>query len=283
MKNLFKTLFFVTFSIFSTLGYAQQKSQINYVIVLDLSDRLLEPNQIKNDKELIWTAFREFHQRIKSELIYVLATNSSFKVVIPTSRNLGINSAEKMNELSITLNDLRTNKNRIIEFEQKLPSKIHALYREVMSGKKSKKEFHGTDIWEFFSYRLKYNLVPNADNRVLVITDGYFDFETEGHVQKQGNLYSSTSFLKTIRSKDLQAIEKLFTSKKIGLIPFQTNGISFQVGVVEIQSKFPDNLKEIEILTQTWKYWLNFSGVKQYRFMPKQTLNDSKLFIQSFL
>ena len=60
----------------------------------------------------------------------------------------------------------------------------------------------------------------------------------------------------------------LFKNKKTGLIPFGPQSIPFKVALVEVKSKFPDNINETEMILLNWKYWMKFSGVTNFQYLP---------------
>ena len=113
------------------------------------------------------------------------------------------------------------------------------------------------------------------DNNVLVLTDGYFDFESQSHVIQNKNQYTSTRFLNELTIADWKQISE---SKGYGLLPIQleknTNWI-----VAGISGKKANDILQTEKITYFWKKWLTQSGVATCQFI----LNGSKTEMSSQL
>lgn len=282
MKNLFTIALIIILGINTNCFAGKGPTQYNFVVVLDLSDRLLTPGQVEKDKQLIQTAFNSFYERVKTEHAYILS-KSSFKIAIPRQRNSSLNTSFYMDALSITLDKPTKNRLEIDSFKRIFPTMLAKLYKNATANKNKKSDFHGTDIWEYFSNQLKFDLVQGFENKVLVISDGYFDFESEKHVQKAGNLSTSTNFFKILRKLTSDKQEALLKSGQYGLIPITLpKGMDIKVGVVELNSKFPDHLNELNLLQNTWKYWMIRSGISAVSTMPGENLGRSNRFVQGF-
>ncbi len=263
------------------------RKQYNYIIVLDLSDRLLVQDQWKVDTCLIANAFQTFITKVKKELTYINATDCSFKVKIPRYNGLNQNLSNYQDKLELNLTDSRVNASNVNNFNSSLHSTLEQLYKTVLKGKLVSSNFKGTDIWSFFNSDLKYSLLEkqNVENRILVITDGYFDLETNMPIKKDGSLSStSNTFFSYLRKSDLTQQETVLSQKKKGLIPVNITQLkASKIGVVEFNSKFQNNLLEIEMLQLNWKYWMINSGVSQpIQMRPKESMNSSKQFVIDF-
>lgn len=263
------------------------RKQYNYIIVLDLSDRLLVQDQWKVDTCLIGSAFQTFITKVKKELTYINATECSFKVKIPRYNGLNQNLSDYQDKLELNLTDSRYNASNVIKFNSSLHNILEQLYKTVLNGKHTSSDFNGTDIWAFFNSDLKYSLSDkqNVENRILAITDGYFDLENKMPMTRNGPLSStSNTFFSELRKSDLSQEEKFLSQKKMGLIPVSITQLKkSKIGVVEFNSKFQNNLLEIEMLQLNWKYWMINSGVSQpIQMRPKESMNSSKQFVTDF-
>ena len=67
----------------------------NYIVVLDLSDRLLNPNQAARDKAIIMSVFEKFEKAVKAKMF--INSKDRFRISIAPQQG-GVN-AEKYEDL----------------------------------------------------------------------------------------------------------------------------------------------------------------------------------------
>jgi hypothetical protein len=113
------------------------------------------------------------------------------------------------------------------------------------------------------------------DNKVLVLTDGYFDFESQSHVIQDKNQYTSTQFLNDLTTSDWKQISE---SKEYGLLPIQLDKNTKWI-VAGISGKKANDILQTEKITYFWEKWLTQSGVATSQFI----LNGSKTEMSSML
>ena len=94
MKNVVFTLSLVLTFIFVFASCDKEqtapvKSAINYTVVLDLSDRILLPNQLDKDLYLIENYFKSFEEHSRRNL--VLTSKNRFSVKIIPQKNSPLN------------------------------------------------------------------------------------------------------------------------------------------------------------------------------------------------
>jgi hypothetical protein len=291
MRRSFYLVILISFFACSFLPTIQAKSpahkQYNYVIVLDLSDRLLEKDQWKIDTCLIGTSIRTFIGKVKKELTYINATDCHFKVKIPRYNGLNQDLSVYQDALELDLISALSNAKKISDYNANYSKVLVKLYSSVLHNKKQSSDFKGTDIWSFFNYDLKNSLSTNSnvENRILVITDGYFDFEPGMPQKNVGPLSSSSNnFFSKLRAFNLNDQELLLKAGKIGLIPVKVPQLSnSKIAIVELNSKSKNYLDEIEMLQLNWNYWMIRSGVKfGVQLQPKESLNMSRSFVRNF-
>jgi hypothetical protein len=102
----------------------------------------------------------------------------------------------------------------------------------------------------------------------LVLTDGYFYFESQAHVIQNKNQYTSTRFLKELNVSDWR---NLAENKKYGLLPIKLEKNTKWI-VAGIAGKKSDDILQTEKIKYFWEKWLNQSGVTATKFI----LNGSK-------
>jgi hypothetical protein len=260
----------LTILIFSSCGCRPNEQTIptkkhNYVIVLDLSDRLLNNGQAEKDSSIIMTAFTEFEKTARSPLI--LTSKDRFVVRIIPQKGSGLRKDYFENKLNIDLStlDAAHKNNAFVELKGNICSIVSELYKEAHLGNNST-DYFGIDIWKFFNDEINTELKTDAENKVVVLTDGYFDFNDNSHVIKDGNTYTSTSFLNELKSKDWQQKAE---QGRYGLIPVNLK-TKAQLVIAGIQPKDNDILMAKK-LSHFWSKWLVESGATK----PKIILDNS--------
>lgn len=256
--------------IISSCGCRQNNDQVvpikhNYVVVLDLSDRLLNNGQSEKDSALIMAAFNEFEKTSRNPLI--VTSNDRFTIRIVPQHGSSLLKDNYENKLSIDLStiDAAHKNSAFVAFKSALAQTISQLYKEAHLGNNSK-DYFGVDIWKFFHDEINNELRNDAANKVMIVTDGYFDFNENSHVINTGNKYTSTSFLNSLKGKDWQAKAE---QDSFGLIPVAIK-IKAQWIIAGIQAKNADILMPTK-LVYFWKKWLTESGADE----PKVILDNA--------
>lgn len=232
----------------------EKRVKHNFIVLLDLSDRLQNPNQIQRDKELISSAFYFFKSFVKQNMY--IKSQDKFKVVIAPQQNDSKSELiELENLLRVNLEGLKISQKKkfVDSFEKELPTNIDKLYHLATINKNASSDFFGADIWQYFNEDLKTDIDQNAINHLYIITDGYIYFENYNHTLKKANRYSSFQFMSELRGNDWR--EK-FKEADYGIIPTTQTYPNLQVVVLEIDPK-GKFLNEYELVETIWIKWLN--------------------------
>ena len=232
----------------------EQINPKNFVILLDLSDRITKEGVMETDKEIITEIFNLFVNQVRTNI--TINSRDKFKLrMLPQSSN-AYSLVKYENHLSIDMESINiANKNiKIKEIEGKLDKSLEKLYKIAFKGS-DKKDYSGTDIWKYFNEQLENDLEQNCENFVIVITDGYFDFEDHSHTLNKYNLYTSSIFYKYLAGSNWkQKAEKY----GYGLMPCSFNA-EFSTIVVGLNPK-TNSLIELEKIQYFWIMWMNQSG-----------------------
>lgn len=279
MKNvlyILSTIF--TASIFLTsCGNEEQnipKKPTNYIVVLDLSDRILLPEQLDKDFYLIEKYFKSFEGNSRRNLVLTSKNRFSVKIIPQKNSPLNINHYEDLLQIYLDETDVKDKNKAVLAFTQSLPNVLRNLKNDALYGNTSSSYF-GVDIWAYLHDNGKGLSKSGFENKVLVLTDGYFDFESQDHVIKNKNQYTSTRFLNELTSPDWKQISE---SKEYGLLPIELEK-NTQWIVAGISGKKADDILQTEKITYFWKKWLKQSGVS----VPQIILNGSKTEMSSNL
>jgi len=278
MTNFFR--FLILFVLLSATVLANSPRPVNYVVLLDLSDRLLAPDQARRDAALVQAVFADFDRRVKKQLI--INAKDRFRVVIAPQRGVGYQPDAYMESLYLDMSALTMNvkRQRLDALRTELPRQLTRLYAEAMAGKRQPRDFAGSDLWQYANEQLPTDLDPAYDNVLVVLTDGYFDFENNRNALKQGNRATDSRMLDRLRRDPNWP--KTLDRPTEGLIPVQKPLPSLTVCVAEIRPKYP-NLTEADLLTALWTKWLRESKVRRWVVQQQAGLSKSLTRLHEFL
>ena len=243
----------------------------NYVVLLDLSDRLLAENQIKRDIEIINGIFKAYKETVKSN--YYIKSNDEFKVIIAKQKGMPLNIIQFEDNLRINLESVAFNKkkSKVTEFETSLNSTLNSLYNQVTEGKKYPSQFFGADIWNYFNEDLIENVKDSTNNMLFILTDGYMYFEDYDKTLKMKNRYSNFRFMRKLRKGDWR---ERFDKYDYGLIPVNRKFPDISVMVLEVNPK-EKYINEYDLLIAIWEKWFTEMDIQQIRIIKKKPLSAS--------
>jgi hypothetical protein len=246
---------------------------VNYIVLLDLSDRLLQPGQPANDQALIATVFAQFRKTVYEKNL-VIKSRDKFRVVIAPQAGVAYNPDGYMSKLYLDMASLSVgDKNKQAkEFENAMPTTLASLYAGATRGKTQPSHYAGCDLWKYFNEQLASDLVAGADNRLVVLTDGYFDFQKNLNVITTGHRSTSTDFL--VRLRNSTNWQQTMQQQDWGLLPAKVNLPDVRVSVVEINPK-SGSLNEAPLLKAIWQKWLGEMHVVSSVFIQKYSLSNS--------
>lgn len=270
--NISNFLFFSLFLVFFSCGHdplenniennsnpnKKKNKQQNFIVVLDLSDRLIKQDiQIQNDTSIINHLYDKFLFSVKSNAY--IKSNDRF-VVIPIQEGNHFNRSSFINQMSVDMKTIiplkdRTQKevertNRIKNTVNKLYSKSGAVYSKKCD------DYGGADIWKFIKDDLKDYLVKdtNFNNNLIILTDGYLFVDGK---QKEIN-------------EVIESVGQNYSDYNINAV------------VAEITPK--DNRDdEWQALQNQWVEWMNDMQVKKIKILKSNAINIVKTKIDEFL
>lgn len=269
MKNSIFTsiiILVLSFNSYSVEGETSKRNPINYTIILDLSDRILNANQLSYDIDQIKVMFSKFKQKAKQNLIITSKDRFIVKIIPQKNSPLNVDYYENALQLRLDQINIKNKNNRLNQLESQLPIILHQLEEEALYGNKST-DYEGVDLWAFLNDN-KENLTElNYDNYVIIMTDGYLDFESNSQVLKKENQFTSTQFINSLSGTNWKEEAK---NKNYGIIPIQikTNATWIISG---IKSKNANDLMQITKLKFFWDKWIRESTETKPRFINYST------------
>ncbi|SNB23888.1 conserved exported hypothetical protein [Flavobacterium psychrophilum] len=279
MKTILNTLGLLFFAALLFISCGQKeaaitKKPINYTVVLDLSDRILHPNQLDNDFELVTTYFKDFEQKARRNL--VLTSKDCFTVKIIPQKNspLPLNQYEDVLQIHLNEIDCKDKNKSLANFSKSLAGRLHSLKKDALYSTNSN-DYFGVDIWSYLHDYGKTISKVGYENKILMLTDGYFDFENQAHVLQKENRYTSTQFLDTLNSTEWKTKA---ISDNYGLLPITLDKNSKWI-VAGISSKKSNDILQMDKLIFFWGKWLKESGSLSAHLI----LNSSKSNMESSL
>ena len=246
----------------------------NYTVILDLSDRILVGDQLEKDMYIIEQTFKLFEKQSRNSL--VLTAKNRFAVKIIPQKNSPLQSSHFEDLLCINLDeiDIQEKNKKLLIFANSLSQTLSDLKHQALFSKKNS-DYFGVDIWAYLNNKGQDYSKVNFDNYILMLTDGYFDFENSSHVITINNQHTSTKFLKDLKSPDWLEISN---SQKYGLMPIKLDKETKWI-VAGLCGKKENDILQTEKISFFWKKWLNESGVSY----SNNVLNDSKSAMSSIV
>jgi hypothetical protein len=251
-----------------------EKTPLNQIILLDLSDRILVPEQLDKDFTLIATAFKSFEKQARQNLVISSKDRFSIKIIPQKNSPLNVNYYEDLLQLYLDETEVAAKNKSLVSLSKALPTILENLKNDALYGKTSNAYF-GVDIWAYLHDNGMGLSKPGYENQILILTDGYFDFESQAHVLKDKNQYTSTRFLNDLTTSNWKEIS---ASQQYGLLPIHLEK-NTQWIVAGISGKKANDILQTEKITYFWEKWLKQSGVKKVGVI----LNSSKTDMSSKL
>ncbi|EMY79931.1 hypothetical protein pgond44_14488 [Psychroflexus gondwanensis ACAM 44] len=239
-----------------------KRKPINYTIILDLSDRVLNQNQLSYDFAQIELIFKKFKKKAKQNLIITSKDRFVLKIIPQKGSSLDLNYYENILQLRLDQLSIKDKNKRLEKLESILTSTLEKLKKEAVLGKKHS-DYAGVDLWSFLNNNKENLTSAGYDNTIIIMTDGYLDFENNNHVIEQNNHFTGTNFLKDLNGNDWKLEAK---NKDIGILPISLDFKATWI-VTGIKSKEASDLYQISKVKYFWNKWI------------KQSANTHPLFI----
>lgn len=271
MKTIFQNFILVIFTLLliTSCGCEEVKTEkkpINQIVLLDLSDRILVPKQLDKDFALIATAFKSFEKQARQNLVISSKDRFSIKIIPQKNSPLNVNHYEDLLQLYLDETEVAIKNKSLVSLSKALPTILENLKKDALYGKTSN-DYFGVDIWAYFHDNGMDLSKSGYENKILMLTDGYFDFESQAHVIQEKNQFTSTRFLNELTTTEWKKISE---TKQYGLLPIQLEKNTKWI-VAGISGKKANDILQTEKITHFWKQWLKQSGVKE----PNIILNGS--------
>ncbi len=236
-----------------------KRNNLNISILLDLSDRIDEPQQQNNDSLYILSLAKSFNDHVKKKKLGLLYDKMEV-FFEPAPSDPTINSLA--NQLKVSYVKGVSKEEYIpktLERYASLPTQIYELARSAAIGK----DYPGSDVWNFFKYQIKDYCIEDCRRNILVIlTDGYMYHDKSIMKENNRTSYLTPSLLKGLNLNQPDWKNEM-EQKKLGFIPATKNLEDLEVLVLGIQSNNDANPYAYDIIHAYWENWLVEMGVNK--------------------
>lgn len=271
-------------SLFIAAGCSSDKEEqvwlkpVNFIVLLDLSDRLTVSGTEINDRALIQAVAGQFESRVKMNL--VIRSSDKFKIRIFPQKGSHLDANMYENTLSIDMNaiEIASKNSQLKRFMTDLPAMAQQLYQEASLNKTKTSDYFGSDIWKYFNEQLRFDLEKECTNQVIVLTDGYFDFENSAHAMSIGNRHTSSDFYSRLSGPGWL---KEANDKDFGIIPVNLDK-PFCCIICGLNPK-NEQLTELEKISWSWQKWMRESNADTCILIPFSSSEKMKGIIQKHI
>jgi hypothetical protein len=210
----------------------------NYIILLDLSDRLIvQPDQTSRDKDIIRSIFNLFEQKVKKELY--IKSRDEIKVVIAPQRGSGLRTDVYEEQLYVNMSRIKNYYRRQHEEARRdtFDNALDELYEKAVFSKVPT-DYYGADIWKYFYEDLQtdYSTDTLTKNFLFILTDGY-----------------------PIVGKDVSKLQPVKDSFK-----------DLHIVLMEVAPRDKD--LEFDRIMEMWKEWFDSMEIKDYTFIKRKAI-----------
>ncbi|MFT3932958.1 MAG: hypothetical protein QM726_05020 [Chitinophagaceae bacterium] len=258
----------------------------NYIILLDLSDRILFNNQqqVPKDIAVINSIYGVFKSKlgVKDPTHLYYGLHDKLKVLIAPQKTTPKSLYDMVGSLRIDLSAEQPDKKAALidEIEKTFNKVLPEIYKQAVIGNNST-AYSGADIWKYFNEDLADDLEKDGQNTLFIITDGYMDLEKMEERPSQNNRYASCSQIINLLKK-YPDWEAKFTEGDYGILPVAKKFPGLRVVLLQVNPKDDWN-GEYSLLTKIWGKWFTEMGISNYRFIKDDNVNEVKESLEKFI
>jgi len=217
---------------------------INVVVVADLSDRIATPEQVVRDTAII---------RIVGEVFKEHCRQVGYLFSRDRLRFQGVRTTLLDNDIAIDVGYLNAKNERVVE---RIDPELTRFRRDCALSYAPQGSYAGADLWGYFKNDLGAVLErEDVLNRVIVLTDGYINFngEIQAHrpVNTQmriGELRGKRDWERVFESYALAGVGRRFANTELLVLEIAPKGA--------VQS-----VHEYDILKRYWTAWADSMGI----------------------
>ena len=238
------------------------KERKNIIVLLDLSDRVIDNDQIEKDKLAIKLIVDQFWNKIK---LMPIARYDAIKIVVAPQNGITYYIEDLKGKITLDLISL--------DMKDKKPSKLKSLlYDDLINGVEelyvrakmstSSNDYKGAQLWrymrDYFVDETFCDSGYSCKNYLIVLTDGYLDFEDYSDQRNERNKTTSTRFMQNNLTKMNAEWEQYYDEKSYGVLELGYRVNNLKVLVVGVHPK--DQKYQFDMLKRVWADWMSDIG-----------------------
>jgi len=258
----------------------------NYIVLLDLSDRILFNNQqqVPKDIQVVQSIYAAFKSKLnaKDPTRLYFTVNDKLKLMVAPQRttNNGVFDLAGNLRLSLASAQPEQKAKMLEETEKNFSTLLPQIYKKAVISNNST-AYAGADIWKYFNEDLQDDLEKDAQNTLFIISDGYMDFESlQGRASRNNRYTSCAQIINNL--KKAPDWNSRFKEGDYGLLPVNKRFPNLKVIVLELNPK-DDWTGEYNLLTTIWSKWFTEMGIKSYAFIKDDNINEINESIEKLL
>lgn len=239
----------------------------SYIIALDLSDRIADPQTCQQDINAVQKVFEQFEYTVAKEHRYVKAEDCFLVTLVPQSSSGRVMNAQ-VDALCIDLKTIPVHDRRqaLQDFKAALPDRLAQLYASATA----KGSYSGANIYAYFDRVLPELLAATTGSSVLftLITDGYLELDDPKEtVQREGKTnYMNRQLMARLRQGDAYK-----GNSDVLLLPERLMGREglekLHVLLLGLKAK-ANYIDELSLLESVWGSWFQGMKLKDARMVP---------------
>lgn len=256
---------------------SQKTDNFNISILLDLSDRVIEPplspSQKERDLEIVSSVIDVFRSNMKKKGAY-LAKDKLRVIFNPSPSDPNVNNIAS--RLSVDLSELdNASKKEVYDnVEKDFEDGLEEIYNLTIDNSK----WLGSDIWRFFKYDVNLCIEqdPSYKNILIIVTDGYL-YHKQSEGVKDPKHPNRTAFItpKYLKRKGFwnnPNWSEKFESEDFGLISHDRNFDKLDVLFLEVNPS-PNHKDDQDIIRAFLVKWFEEMGITS----PSLAIYDTDL------
>jgi hypothetical protein len=232
------------------------------VILVDLSDRISpikHPGQANKDITVINNLLAVFEDMVQRQM-YLMSKDSIRIEIAPQQSEYAQAAPTLVGDLRIDMrqiNDYAANKAVGKPGFDQAMGKFKARLNQLYDMAQKNARFEGADIWAYFRDRYDYNESDGGRKIVIILTDGYIDFDQK-LLAKRPVLGNMTSYMRVEYFRNNKDWERLFEAEHHGLMPIERDFKGLEAYIIEVAYR---SLADKPIVAKYWLDWLSSMNV----------------------
>lgn len=284
MKKIFKT-FCILLCLFScnngtTEPPEDSQKQINIVVLLDLSDRIIQnqnPDNTERDINIVHKLVDFF--KVDMEKMGAYKAKGKIKVIFsPIPQDPNINALAQ--KLDVDLSCIQDVKQKKYVYEN-ISDDFETCLQSIYSTTIQKNKWIGCDIWRFFKEEIDLYLEGDDYRNVLVVvTDGYIYHQNSIYHRLNRYSYLTSPLIRNNNLSDMGNLEEKIEKLDFGIISTRNDLNNVEVLFLELN---PSITTDYDVMKSVLSKWCKEMGINKMSFYKTDLTTNTERAIDRFL